>query len=241
MITFNNTGISNTPTKSGRSLVYTDIIRNGEIYHWKIYVPRLSGQTLGEYLTSHADEYEADIVEKEAYWQTIPHTEIIIDPFTGQQVTVDIPKERIVCATIPDYIETVSSPELDIAAIKRLLQILTSSIISSPTITVQQIKDLATIHDYWEVGVSYSVGQYVDYKGTPYKVIQSHTSQVDWTPDKVPALFNVISTSANWTAGVAYTLNTIVIYNGSSYKCLQGHTAQVGWEPPNVPALWQAL
>lgn len=254
MITFSNTGISTIPTKSGRTLVYTDIvinsgssgtsgssgsIGNDETYHWAVYVPPLIDQTLGEYLEAHASEYEADILEKEAYWETIPHTEEITDPLTGVQVIVDIPKERIVCATVPDYIESASSVDSDIAAIKRLLQVLTTAVTASSTITAQQIKDLATIYDYWEIGKPYLVGKCVDYKGTPYKVIQAHTSQIDWTPDKVPALFTVISTSPNWTAGVAYLKDAIVIYGGSSYKCLQAHTAQVGWEPPNVPALWQ--
>lgn len=143
----------------------------------------------------------------------------------------------MVCATIPNYIESVSSLDLDISAIKRILQILSSSIVSNPSITTQQIKDLATIYDFWEAGIEYKIGDHVDYEGTPYTVIQSHISQINWIPNKVPALFSVISTSPDWTVGVTYSLNTVVLYNGVSYTCLQGHTAQVGWEPPNVPTL----
>jgi len=43
-------------------------------------------------------------------------------------------------------------------------------------------------------GVGYKVDDRVYYTPTErlYKVVQAHTSQADWTPDIVPALFNVI-------------------------------------------------
>ena len=41
----------------------------------------------------------------------------------------------------------------------------------------------------WAVGVSYSVGERIQYDGKLYKVVQAHTSQADWTPDVTPALF----------------------------------------------------
>ena len=50
----------------------------------------------------------------------------------------------------------------------------------------------------WEAGVSYREGEYLTYGentvGDPqlYKVVQGHTSQTDWTPDKTPALFTAI-------------------------------------------------
>lgn len=43
----------------------------------------------------------------------------------------------------------------------------------------------------WKAGVSYKVGDKVKYRGRTYRVVQPHTSQSDWAPDKVPALFAV--------------------------------------------------
>lgn len=45
----------------------------------------------------------------------------------------------------------------------------------------------------WEVGKSYSQNDRVLYDGKLYKVIQAHTSQDDWTPDKTPALFTEVA------------------------------------------------
>ena len=45
----------------------------------------------------------------------------------------------------------------------------------------------------WAGGVAYSVGERVQYDGKLYKVVQAHTSQADWTPPTVPALFTEVA------------------------------------------------
>jgi len=40
----------------------------------------------------------------------------------------------------------------------------------------------STMTRHWESGVSYSVGEILEYQGRRYKVIQGHSSQSDWTP-----------------------------------------------------------
>lgn len=41
----------------------------------------------------------------------------------------------------------------------------------------------------WESGVAVRVGQYVRHSGGLFECIQAHTTQANWTPDVVPALF----------------------------------------------------
>ncbi|KAG8992857.1 hypothetical protein FRB94_011264 [Tulasnella sp. JGI-2019a] len=41
----------------------------------------------------------------------------------------------------------------------------------------------------WGAGNGYQVGEVVSYEGFYYKVIQAHTSQNDWAPDRTPALW----------------------------------------------------
>lgn len=86
----------------------------------------------------------------------------------------------------------------------------------------------------WEAGVSYKAGEYLTYGentvGDPqlYKVVQGHTSQTDWTPDKTPALFTAIGLTDGgypvWSqpTGVhdAYNKGDIVDYNGTLYQSL---------------------
>lgn len=77
------------------------------------------------------------------------------------------------------------------------------------------------------------------YNGTKYICIQAHVTE--FTPDLVPALWNVVSSGTEWQAGVSYSIDDEVEYLGTTYICIQAHTSQVGWEPPNVPALWSEV
>ena len=45
----------------------------------------------------------------------------------------------------------------------------------------------------WRAGLQVTTGQILRYGDDIYRVIQSHTTQTDWTPDKTPALFAKIS------------------------------------------------
>ena len=51
----------------------------------------------------------------------------------------------------------------------------------------------------WVVGRAYAVDDRVQHNGKLYKCIQAHTSQADWTPDAVPALFTVIDVAHTGT------------------------------------------
>lgn len=46
---------------------------------------------------------------------------------------------------------------------------------------------------FWHAGMQVTAGQILRYGDDIYKCIQPHTTQEDWTPDKVPALFVKIS------------------------------------------------
>ena len=45
----------------------------------------------------------------------------------------------------------------------------------------------------WAIGRAYAVDDRAQHGGTLYKCVQAHTSQADWTPDKTPALWAVVS------------------------------------------------
>lgn len=68
------------------------------------------------------------------------------------------------------------------------------AIIEQGAQTLSDIEALAvkTLYPEWAEGQSYTVGHKLLYGGELYKVIQAHTSQADWTPDIVPAMFTRI-------------------------------------------------
>lgn len=45
----------------------------------------------------------------------------------------------------------------------------------------------------WHAGLQVTAGRILRYGNDIYRIIQSHTTQDDWTPDKTPALFTKIS------------------------------------------------
>ena len=45
----------------------------------------------------------------------------------------------------------------------------------------------------WATGTAYTVGQRVRYEDKLYKCVQAHTSQDDWTPPNVPALWTEVA------------------------------------------------
>lgn len=93
----------------------------------------------------------------------------------------------------------------------------------------------------WIAGEQVYVGTWRVYDGTLYECLQAHVTQADWTPDVVPALWRVVSTTVDWQPYVYYEVGVHVIYQGTEYECRQSHTSLPGWEPPNVPALWLAV
>lgn len=222
MITFNNTGISNIITKSGRALVYTDILSaitytgltedktytgvvSGDtcqitvlditytgttqndistviisdttytgltytgytfpfdiltkfdititggtfytgttnlIYKWAMYIPTLTNTTLGEYLTQHADEYEQDILRKEAIWSISPHTREVEDMFGTGTTIVDIPKSEVVRPTIPDFEEVAA--EIGLTNSKMLMSLWNEDEYLTKRLSYYETRDIFT-------------------------------------------------------------------------------------------------
>lgn len=95
----------------------------------------------------------------------------------------------------------------------------------------------------FEIGKEYSVDDRFTFQdeNAVYKVLQSHTSALQWKPNEAVSLYVKVQTSNEWVAGVAYEVGVVVDYQGTSYSVIQPHTSQVGWEPPNVPTLWAVV
>lgn len=89
----------------------------------------------------------------------------------------------------------------------------------------------------------YKVGEVVAFGGVLFRCVQAHTTQADWTPDKVPALFKVHRTPemTEWVAGIAVAVGERFTYGGATWECVQAHTTQQGWEPDRVPSLWKKV
>ena len=55
--------------------------------------------------------------------------------------------------------------------------------------TDEQALTVLALYPVWRSGVNYAAGIRVLYNGILYKVLTTHTSQDNWTPDAAPSLF----------------------------------------------------
>ena len=102
--------------------------------------------------------------------------------------------------------------------------------------------DAMAIYPAWEIGAAYAVNDRRRYGANLYKCVQAHTSQADWTPDAVPALWVKVSVE-EWPEFVqptgahdAYNTGDKVTYNGKRYVSLIDANV---YSPGDYPAAWE--
>lgn len=95
----------------------------------------------------------------------------------------------------------------------------------------------------WAADKAYEVADLCSYAAALYEVVQAHTSQADWTPPVVPALFTRRSPAGvipQWVqptgAQDAYALGALVVFGGKVYESL---IAANVWSPAVYPAGWK--
>lgn len=122
--------------------------------------------------------------------------------------------------------------------------------VAGATLNDEQALVCVRLYRPWEIGKTYAVGDFLTYGtnavGDPqlYKVAQAHTSQADWTPDSVPALYIPIGLDDDgypvWSqptgAHDAYNNGDIVNYNGILYRSLVDGNV---YSPDAYPAGWE--
>ena len=119
----------------------------------------------------------------------------------------------------------------------------TRKLIRVDELSPEELEGMIDLYESYEIGKSYQSDDIFKYEGKLYKVIQEHTSQEDWIPSELPALYlnmmpkNVIPEWVQPTgAHDAYNKGDKVIYEGQVYECLiDGNT----WTPTDYPAGWE--
>ena len=102
-------------------------------------------------------------------------------------------------------------------------------------------------YDVWNVGVTYEVGRYLQYKGVLYKVLQPHTSQETWTPDVASSVYAKVlidpsgETIPEWEqpdSTNAYMTGDKVRFEGVVYESTMDNNI---WSPTAYPAGWKII
>ena len=128
---------------------------------------------------------------------------------------------------------------------QKATQLTVAKLILANELTDDEILDMVYLYPAWNVNVEYKVGDMVEYLDRLYEVIQAHTSQDDWRPPDVPALFTLRSPAGvipEWTqptgAHDAYNIGDKVTFEGQVYESLiDGNT----WSPTDYPQGWELI
>ena len=107
----------------------------------------------------------------------------------------------------------------------------------------------AELFPNWSVGTKYEKDERVRYNGVLYKVLQSHTSQADWTPDTAVSLYTrvlipdpeVIPVWEQPSAENAYMKGDKVCYPTAEDDVYQSTIDNNVWSPSDYPQGWQKL
>lgn len=98
------------------------------------------------------------------------------------------------------------------------------------------------LYPIWTEGQNYNVNDRVRYNNVLYRVLQSHTSQSNWTPSTASSLFARVLTSENsiaeWVqpdSTNGYMTNDQVYHNGKVWTSIADNNV---WEPGTVGAPW---
>lgn len=106
--------------------------------------------------------------------------------------------------------------------------------------------ELQILYKDWtkQIGKPLAVGEYINYEGVLYKVLQAHTVQESWTPTGAPSLFAKVlvdptgETILDWEQPDStnpYMKGDKVKFEGKIYQSLIDNNV---WSPSAYPAGW---
>ena len=108
-------------------------------------------------------------------------------------------------------------------------QAIRASMDAAIVLTDEQAAKAPRLYPTWAAGLAVKAGDRLYYPGTDrlYKAVRDHTTQTDWTPDAVPALYTVIDVAHSGTqddpipynGNMALTEGLYYTQGGVTYLC----------------------
>ena len=135
-------------------------------------------------------------------------------------------------------LEAIGIQSEDAVAVRSALDIMLA------TVPDENVKNVAILFPLWKENTEYVVNQRVRYINKVYKVLQNHTSQTDWTPDRAVCLFACLLIDEengeilDWVqpdSTNAYMTGDKVKYEGLIYESLIDNNI---WSPVEYPTGW---
>ena len=163
---------------------------------------------------------------------------IYLSKFASIDIYEEVRNETIDDALFA-YLNTIKSKEESLNKIGKIVanQVTDDAV----ALTIQEF------YDIWEVGVTYEVGRYLQYKGVLYKVLQPHTSQETCTPDVASSVYAKVlidptgETIPEWEqpdSTNAYMTGDKLRFEGVVYESTVDNNI---WSPTAYPAGWKIV
>lgn len=121
----------------------------------------------------------------------------------------------------------------------------TRKLIRVDELSEEELLDMIDLYESYQVDKLYKVDDIFKYEGKLYKVIQEHTSQEDWIPSELPALYlsmmpeNVIPEWVHPTGEHdAYKKGDKVTFEGKVYESLIDGNS---WSPNDYAQGWKEI
>ena len=154
----------------------------------------------------------------------------------------DVPEE------INDAVNTIIQYSNELKTDQEIASELASEYIVE-TAPIEKQLELIDLFPEWKVGMSVEVDKRIQHEGILYRVIQAHTTQVDWLPETVPALFERLSPveevdkPQQWKQPTgthdAYMTGDRMIYTDEkTYESLIDNNV---WSPVDYPTGWEEV
>lgn len=119
---------------------------------------------------------------------------------------------------------------------------------ASASLTDNEALQAVELFPRWAAGVDYAVDDRICYGERLYKVVQAHTSQEGWEPDKTPALFTEVAKPGEipvWVqptgAQDAYMTGDKVHYPDADSPVYESLIDNNVWSPEDYPTGWQLV
>ena len=108
--------------------------------------------------------------------------------------------------------------------------------------------EVTVLFPEWKPNTAYAVDERIRYADKLYRVVQAHTSQSDWTPDKTPALFAEVAKPGEipvWRqptgAQDAYGKGDRVRYPDENGAVFESTVDGNVWSPEAYPDGWKKI
>lgn len=178
-------------------------------------------------------------------------TATIMDVPEGSQVqSIDVSGDtpKLVFAALPE--NDIQSMKIEMNALREENVFMSTALtFAAETFTDEQALKVPILYPLWDEGkVKYTVGKRVRFNDVLYTVLQEHTSQPAWSPDKATSLFakvlvedpNVIVEWEQPDSTNGYMTCNKVTHNGVVYESLVDNNV---WEPGTTGSetVWKAV